>query len=599
MTLNLSHLNEKQREAVVDTSGPLIILAGAGSGKTRVLTYKAAYLIVEKRVDPQSILMVTFTNKAAGEMKERISDLVGESRVPQASTFHSFCARVLRREGKHLGLSSSYVIYDESDQLEVAKRALVLLGIDSKKVNPRSILNAISSAKNELIEAGEYQSLARGYFGEIVAKTYTLYEAVLKKNQAVDFDDLLLYVVKFLKTDIPASSQLREKYEYILVDEYQDTNHAQYVLTKLLGSYHKNICIVGDVSQSIYSFRGANYRNIMNFREDFPESRIVNLEQNYRSTQNILSAATSVISKNTSHPILTLWTDKGSGDKISIYEAGNEQEEAIFIINTVVNRKGSFAVLYRTNAQSRVIEEAFLHHGIPYSLVGGVRFYERKEIKDVLAFLKFYYNSKDAISFARIQKIGKRRSLKYLDYFEKLKKEKRETYTSLDLLDGFVKACDYLSLYTGEDEADMQRLENIKELRSVASQFPQIDAFLENVALIESEYLPSGKMLGDSPQNAQNSIVLMTIHGAKGLEFDHVFLVGMEEGLFPHSQSLMEREEIEEERRLCYVALTRARVKLYLSYAQRRLYFGRHTNNMPSRFLVDIPQTLVEYTNNF
>ncbi len=607
MSIDLTTLNPQQHSAVTTYKGPLIVLAGAGSGKTRVLTYKAAYLISEIGVDPSKILMVTFTNKAAGEMKQRLFTLVGSSLSPDAGTFHSFCARLLRKTASVIGISPAFTIYDEQDKIEAIKRAMVSVGLTSGKISPKSISITISQAKNELITPSEYQLLARGFFQESVALTYTVYEQLLNKNQAFDFDDLLLKAVTFLRSDLPLAKQFRETYEYILVDEYQDTNRAQYELTKLLASKYRNICIVGDASQSIYSFRGADFRNIMNFKQDFGDSALINLEQNYRSTQNILTAATTIISKNTSHPVLHLWTQAGNGDKITLYEARNEHDEAAFIIKilnkTLDNSKDAeysdFAVLYRTNAQSRVIEEAFLHSGIPYTLVGGVRFYERKEIKDILSYLRFFHNSKDSVSYARIDKIGKKRLDKYLKVFERLK-ESPKALTTLELMDEIIKSCDYLSLYDGEDDEDKSRLENVKELRSVASEFPDLGTFLENVALIESEYLPSGRSTRQlNDENKNNRVTLLTIHAAKGLEFKQVFLVGMEEGLFPHSQSLLEKEEIEEERRLCYVAVTRAKHRLYISYAQKRLYFGKHTSNMPSRFLVDVPQSTMEFMTGY
>lgn len=393
--------------------------------------------------------------------------------------------------------------------------------------------------------------------------------------------------------DIAAKYQ--EKYRYVLIDEYQDTNHAQYELSKLLSARHRNICVVGDASQSIYRWRGADFRNIVNFKNDFPDTKEFHLEQNYRSTQTILDAAFGVISKNTSHPILKLWTDNHGGQRILLYEARSEQDEAAFLVTTILqaNRPfADFAVLYRTNSQSRVLEEAFLHAGIPYVLVGGTRFYERKEIKDVLAYLRLLSNPKDTVSYRRVEKLGKGRPDKFLAFDEMVRKDtKLVTLTTLELLDQVIAATKYLELYDANIEEEAYRLENIKELRSVATEFPVLKEFLETVALVEQEYEPKNVKVREANRDA---VTLMTLHAAKGLEFPIVFMIGMEEGLFPHARSLMDREEIEEERRLCYVGITRAKEKLYLTYADRRLFFGTRTQNMISRFIADIPQHVLE-----
>lgn len=594
----LESLNPQQQKAVITSEGPILILAGAGSGKTRVLTYKAAYLISEKGIDPGNVLMVTFTNKAAEEMKKRIKKLVGSDNTPVTGTFHSFCAKLLRIEGKYIGIPPYYVIYDEQDQIEAIREIMNNLEISSKNFHPKSIASTISQAKNELINSREYGQYARGYFQETVAKIFIYYQQLLKKNQALDFDDLLLETVRLLKEVPKIAGKYQERFRYILVDEYQDTNRAQYEITKLLGKRYRNICIVGDASQSIYSWRGADFRNIMNFQRDFPDIKIFHLEQNYRSTQKILEAAGCVISHNTSHPILKLWTENSAGENLILYEARNEQDEAVFIINTInnylINKKlnltlNDFAVLYRTNAQSRAIEEAFLHNCLPYILIGGVRFYDRKEIKDILAYLKFLYNAHDSVAFKRIEKIGKRRLEKFIKTFEDFKKIGIDKFSTLEILDKIVSQTDYLSLYNKDIEEDRQRLENIKELRSVATQFSILGEFLENVALIEQEYVPVKK----------EAASLLTMHAAKGLEFKVVFIVGMEEGLFPHSQALLERSELEEERRLCYVAITRAKDQLFLTYTRRRLYFGKSTSNIPSRFLTDIPEHLLTFRTEY
>lgn len=602
----LDQLNEQQKKAVLKTDGPILILAGAGSGKTRALTYKVAYLISEKGIDPNQILMVTFTNKAASEMKERIKKLIGLSNLPLSGTFHSLCAKLLRMEGKYIGIPPSFVIYDEKDQLDAIKEIMENLGISSKNFHPKAISNTISQAKNELITSIEYTQYTRGYFQEAAAKVYLYYQELLKKNAALDFDDLLLETVKLLSTIPEVSGKYQERFRYILVDEYQDTNKAQYEITKLLAKRHRNICIVGDAAQSIYSWRGADYRNITSFQRDFPDTTVFHLEQNYRSTQKILEAAGNIISHNTSHPILQLWTKNSKGENIILYEAKNEQDEAIFIINTINSylqkykneiTLNDFAVLYRTNAQSRVIEEAFLHTGVPYFLIGGVRFYDRKEIKDILSYLKFLYNSKDSIAYKRIEKIGKRRLEKYINLFEKVKTEGIEKFTTLEILDQVISQTNYFGLFDKNSQEDLSRLENIKELRSVASEFPKLGDFLENVALIEQEYLPTNKSYFINANNKQGkqAVHLLTMHAAKGLEFKFVFMIGMEEGLFPHSQALLERSELEEERRLCYVAITRAKNMLFLTYARRRLYFGKSASNMPSRFISDIPEHILTF----
>lgn len=612
----LKDLNKDQQAAVVHTEGPTLILAGAGSGKTRVLTHKVAYLIEEKGVHSTNTLCVTFTNKAANEMKERIRKLVTgnpsttlraskqyiTSNMPYVGTFHALCAKILRIDGKALGLAPKFLIYDSADQLDAVKEAMRKLEISPKNFNPHSVLNTMSQAKNELISSLEYPQFARGYFQETVAKVYIEYQKILKENEALDFDDLLMEVVRLFKRDEPTLGKYQNKFRYILVDEYQDTNHAQYVLTKLLGGRWKNICVVGDFSQSIYMWRGADFRNLMQFKEDFPDVKTFNLEQNYRSTQKILDAAFAVISKNTSHPILKLWTENKKGDHVVLYQARNEHDEAEYIINEIRNPKSEtrnfsysdFAVLYRTNAQSRSIEEVFLHQSIPYVLVGGTRFYERKEIKDVLAYIRLLSNPKDMVSYKRIEKLGKGRLEKFLQFQEKLDVENNQT---IEILDKVITATEYLSLYNEKDEMDRQRLENIKELRSVAIEFPEITQFLENVALVEQEYpsvglrasMPDGKFNEDK----RDAVMLMTLHAAKGLEFPVVFMVGMEEGLFPHSRALLEQAELEEERRLCYVGMTRAKEKLYLTFTQRRLFFGKHTSNVASRFLFDLPAHLV------
>ncbi len=599
----LNDLNPDQQKAVAHTDGPILILAGAGSGKTRVLTYKAAYLIGVKQVPPHNILMVTFTNKAANEMKERIRKLLTTYNLqpathnsqPFAGTFHSFCVKVLRVHGKHIAIPDTFVIYDEQDSLDAVKDCMKKLDISTKNFNPGAILHTISEAKNELLTATEYSQYARGYFQETVARVFLEYQTLLKENCALDFDDLLMRAVQLFDAHREVLGSYQEQYRYILVDEYQDTNKAQYVLVQLLSGRWRNLCVVGDASQSIYRWRGADFRNITNFKRDYPDAHVFHLEQNYRSSQKILDAAHGIIAKNTSHPILKLWTQKTGGEQITLYDARTEQDEAAFLVQTILqaNRPfADFAILYRVNAQSRVLEEAFLRAGIPYTLVGGTRFYERREIKDVLAYLRLLINPKDTVSYKRIEKLGKSRLMKFLSYADEVTKDNTlVALTTLELLDAVVAATNYLELYDARVEEEAYRLENIKELRSVATEFPDPKEFLETVALVEQSY--DSDALRKRDQN-RDSVTLMTLHAAKGLEFPIVCIVGMEEGLFPHSRSLMDREELEEERRLCYVGVTRAKEKLYLTYANRRLFFGTRTQNVISRFIADIPQHLLE-----
>jgi DNA helicase-2/ATP-dependent DNA helicase PcrA len=594
----LSHLNQTQQEAVAFGPGPLLVLAGPGSGKTRTLIHRAAWLILKKGVNPENILLLTFTNKAAEEMRERLKKILGENKkqLPWAGTFHSFCARVLRTDGYFLNIPKNFTIYDDRDQEDTIKKVLEKLDFSPKQYKPSSVLATISQAKNEMITALEYPQYARGIWQETVARIYLKYQQFLKEYQALDFDDLLLETTRLFQKEKNVLNKYQDQYHWVLIDEYQDTNHTQYLLTKLLVKKHQNLNVVGDASQAIYGWRGADYRNLLSLQDDFPNLKIINLEQNYRSTKTILDAANNVIKKNTSHPILNLWTIKKGGEKISLYEAQNEQEEAQFIVEIIKNHLISspdlslkrFAVLYRTNAQSRIIEETFLHSGLPYLLVGGVRFYERKEIKDCLAYLRVLANPQDKISYQRIEKIGKTRLKKFQ---ELVKKNKGKEIPALEWLDQILAKTDYLQIYDESDPQDLARVENVKELRSVAAEFPDLNQFLENVALIQQEYLPTGKI---NPQKDNNVITLMTAHAAKGTEFPIIFIIGLEEGLFPHARALMEKNEVEEERRLCYVAMTRAKEKLYLSYTKRRFYFGENSQSQASRFLADIPIHLLD-----
>lgn len=599
----LKGLNQEQQRAVLQTDGPIIILAGAGSGKTRVLTHKVMYLMTEKNIDPLNILMVTFTNKAANEMKERVQRM---GAAPTVATFHSLCAKILRIEGKYIDLPSQFAIYDTQDQIDAVKEAMKKLDISIKDYKPSSILGSISSAKNELINDLEYIKYARGTFQEKVAKIYPLYQKILAENHALDFDDLLSKTVLLFETNPQILEKYQNRFQYILIDEYQDTNRAQYILTKKLADKWKNICVVGDFSQSIYSWRGADFTNLSRFKDDFKNTKTFSLSQNYRSTQKILDAASSVISRNTTHPVLSLWTENPQGEEVVIFEAQNEQQEIEFVVQEITKLNSDFfakggpasggkfsnnAVLYRTNAQSRVLEEVFLHNSIPYVLIGGTRFYERKEIKDVLAYLRNLDNKKDKVSLKRIEKIGKRKMEKFLNFQQSF--NDIDNLNTIDILDRIMKETEYLALYSENDEEDRERLENIKELRSVALNFPQLTNFLENVSLVEQESMPDPSA-GSGQVEKKDAVTLMTLHAAKGLEFPYVFMIGMEEGLFPHSRSLMDKNELEEERRLCYVGMTRARKRLFLTYARRRIFFGQKTSNVVSRFILELPEGVLE-----
>lgn len=636
----LKDLNPVQRDAVTYTEGPLLILAGAGSGKTRVLTYRVAYLIEEKKVSPYNILAITFTNKAADEMKERIIKLIGkDAQKVWISTFHSACARILREEIKALGYRKNFVVYDDKDSYRLVSDCLKELNIDSKQYAPSAILNQISLSKNELKDYEDYAAEANTHFEKITANVFKLYQEKLQKNNALDFDDLLVLTVRLFQMFPNILRKYQEKFKYILIDEYQDTNHAQYVLVKLLAEKYRNLCVVGDDDQSVYGWRGADIRNILEFEEDFPEAKVVRLEQNYRSTQIILEAANYVISHNVRRKPKTLWTTNARGEAITAYQAEDEYDEAQFVaqeIERLVNLENrsyrDFAIFYRTNAQSRVLEEVFLRHGIPYKIVGGLKFYERAEIKDIIAYLRVLLNPKDDISLKRIintprRNIGKT-TLNYLELFarrerislyEAIKRAEEISQlgtASLNALKNFRdmmenlkrkiieasprEAVDLVANETGylkalEEEKTVEadtRIENIKELFSVASSFSQlypeagVSEFLERISLLSDI---------DTYNNTEEAVTMMTIHNAKGLEFPVVFIVGMEEGLFPHSRSLYEESQLEEERRLCYVGITRAKERLYLSHAWRRTLWGTVVHSSPSRFLSEIPEHLIQF----
>lgn len=582
------HLNTKQKDAVLHADGPSIILAGAGSGKTRVLIHKVLHLINNNNVAPDSILMITFTNKAANEMKERIAHALVSQKyngIGYVGTFHSFCAMVLRRQSQHLGIDNKFSIYDGDDQSTVIRR--ILRDLDIKKFTPSYFLNRISSAKNQLIPPERYLSIFADYGAALAAQVYDQYEKDLRKNNALDFDDLIMKTIEIFIKNQQVLDMYQERYRYIMVDEFQDTNVAQYNLARLLGSKYKNITVVGDFSQSIYSWRGADIRNLEKFDEDFPGTATYHLEQNYRSSQKILDFAYDVISKNQTHPVLHLFTENEAGKDVIINQSENEQDEAIYVVREIESLKNSstpfssFAVLYRTNAQSRVLEEAFLHYGIPYMLIGGTRFYERKEIKDILSYLRLFINPNDEIASERIKKLGKRKWDSFRALYQEIGlSEAYKDISTVEIMEKIFEKTGYLDMYDIHDEEDYARLENIKELKSVAIRFSDIVTFLEQVALVESEYFE-----GEKKGGAREGVRLMTLHQAKGLEFPFVFIVGLEEGILPHSRAIDDIFELEEERRLFYVGITRAREKLYITFTKRRFIFGRRNEAMRSRFL--------------
>lgn len=588
-------LNEQQQAAVLHHEGPAIVLAGAGSGKTRVLTTRVAWLIEEQKVSASQILLVTFTNKAAQEMNNRVAELTG-SKLPFSGTFHRVCASILRRDGYHLGLSPGFSIYDSDDQLTLIKQIYKTHSFNPKEYNPQAVKATISRAKNEMITWEEYQKFAQGAFQDFTARVYKLYQMALREQQAVDFDDLLLLVVKLFQTHKEVLGKYQQQIEHVLIDEYQDTNKVQYELTKFFSRPQNNIYVVGDFAQSIYAWRGADYRNLLRLKEDFANITEYRLEQNYRSTQTILDAATQIISKSTEFPILQLWTENKITQPLTVLETETGESEAQQIIEEIQSSHFNYnhvAILYRTNAQSRPFEEALVRAGIPYKLVGGFKFYERKEIKDVLAYLRLVVNPQDTVSLERVIKLGKNRFAHFDAWRQTFLKNQADdpenTHLSpLELLQHILKESDYLSRFDKNDPEEFQKLENIQELQNVAAQFTDASVFLENIALVQDDYLADAP--SDEPRNA---ITLMSLHSAKGLEFPVVFMVGMEDGLLPHSRSLMDKAQMEEERRLCYVGITRAREQLYFSYARLRWIFGTPTYGLRSRFLRDIPTALL------
>ncbi len=596
----LEGLNPNQKQAVTHTGTPLLLLAGAGSGKTRVLTHRAAFFVQEGLAKPKEILLLTFTNKAAEEMKVRMNKLLGitddKSQSMFAGTFHSFCCRVLRADGQAIGVPSSFVIYDSNDQENMIKRILLDMDLSTTEFKPSSVLYVIEAAKNGFQTPKDLAAVSRGFKDTYISHIYEKYQQKLSEFHALDFNDLLFKTVELFMQNPEILAKYQEIYKFIMVDEYQDTNQIQYLLTKLIAGKYKQITAVGDASQAIYGWRGADYRNLVGFTNDFKDAKVINLEENYRSTQTILDAANSVISKNSSHPVLKLFTQKKSEDKIKIFEADTEVAEADFVSQKIKfiyeNLKipyKNIAVLYRMNAQSRVLEESFLRSGLPYVLLGGLRFYERAEIKDILAMLRFANDQADKLSEERVSKaIGKRRMFSFSEHIKGLDLAKM---TSLEILESLVVNSDYLKKFDPKDEEDQKRIENIKELKSVATAHSKLSDFLENIALVQQEYSQQEK---NKKKENKEGIRLMTLHGAKGLEFEVVFLVGMEEGILPHSRCLIDETQIEEERRLCYVGITRAKDYLYITYANKRLYFGKSSLNEPSRFINDIPQELIE-----
>ena len=576
-------LNPAQLQAVSHTTGPSIVLAGAGSGKTRVLVSKVLYLITQKRIRPSEIVMITFTNKAAAEMKKRIEN-AGYGKLGFVGTFHSFCASLLRKYAGRLGYGPDFVIFDDDDQGALLKQ--IIKEKDIERMTASYLSHLISAAKNQLIPPDKFTTFFPQERAADVAKIYTTYQARLKKNNAFDFDDLIMKVVELFRKDDEVRSLIHEKYTQILIDEFQDTNYAQYSLARLLSEVSMDITVVGDFSQSIYSWRGADIRNLEKFQEDFPEGKVFELEQNYRSTPPILDFAYTVISKNNGHPILKLFTEKNGGEDIIIKQMQNEEDEALYLVSEIERLQDKFnykeiAVLYRINAQSRAIEEALLHYGLPYMLIGGIRFYERKEIKDILSYMRLIINPDNEVAQERIMKLGKRKWVEFVGKAIPIREdiEKKDTE---NLMEEIFSATNYLALYNEKDPDEYSRLENIKELKSVANSYPNINDFLEQIALVESEYSE-----GEKKRKGEGGVRLMTLHQAKGLEFSVVFMVGVEEGILPHSRSTFDHFQLEEERRLMYVGVTRAKERLYITHTRRRFLFGRRIESSPSRFIAE------------
>ena len=599
--MDLNSLNDRQREAVLYNEGPLLIIAGAGAGKTKTLTTKIAYLIEEEHVSPYNILAITFTNKAAKEMKDRLYLLIGsDASKLQVSTFHSFGLKLLRENYETLGYDKNFVIMDSDDSLTVVKKILKDMDLDPKIYNPRAIRNKISSCKNEMMSPKAYERYAISDYEKIVQQVYEKYETKLQRNNSVDFDDLLLLPIELFKNNPETLDKYQDLYKYLLIDEYQDTNEAQYILTKLLCAKHRKITCVGDDSQSIYSFRGANYKNILNFEKDYQDAKTILLEENYRSTSTILDAANQVIKNNLQRKDKNLWTNRGVGEKIKYYRAYNERDEAQYVIRKVkelVNRGTEYqdiSVLYRTNAQSRVLEEEMLKENLPYRVIGSFYFYSRKEIKDLIAYLRLIHNSKEQADLngtSIYEAISSGKELEFKSTIEKLKLLSDEL-TLTELIDKVLDASGLRAELEAEKSLEAEvRLENLEEFKSITKSFEEREGLISlEDFLLEISLISDVEEYKDDP----NRISLMTVHSVKGLEFNHVFVVGMEEGIFPHMNSLMENSELEEERRLCYVAITRAKDDLHLVNARRRTLFGKEQINPVSRFISEIPADLME-----
>ncbi len=624
--MNLDILNEWQMEAVKTTDGPLLILAGAGSGKTRVLTYRVAYLINECHIDPYNILAITFTNKAANEMKERIMGILGpKAYQTQISTFHALGVLIVKENYEKLGYKANFTILDSDDSLTLIKKILKDLNLDPKIYNPKAVRNQISGAKNSLLSAKEYDRYATTEFEQIVLKVYEKYEEKLLINNSLDFDDLLMMPIKLFKKYPEVLKKYQERFKYILIDEYQDTNEAQYTLVKMLSAKYKNVCVVGDNDQSIYSFRGANYRNILNFEHDYKDCKVIMLEKNYRSTKNILNAANNIIKNNKERKDKNLWTDNETGSKIKYHRAYDEKDEAFYVVNEIKDlistgeKLKDIAVLYRTNAQSRNVEEALLRENIAYRVIGSFYFYNRKEIKDLIAYLKVIYNSNDDVNLLRIINVPKRgigektiqnltvssnenntslfnsiKSGKELLFKEVINnlKELSEKSSLTELVDAILEKTGIKDELVSEKsiEADI-RLENLEEFKTITKSYEEsrgivsLEEFLNEISLVSDveEY-----------RNRDDVVTLMTIHSAKGLEFNNVFLIGLEEGIFPHQAAFFDSNELEEERRLCYVAVTRAKKSLWIINAKRRTLYGLDSVNPPSRFIGEIDRDLLD-----
>ena len=623
----IDSLNDRQKEAVVNTDGPMLILAGAGSGKTKVLTTKVAYLIEEKNIDPNNILAITFTNKAAKEMKERIFKLEGNSAFYiQISTFHSFGLKILKENCELLGYEKNFTILDSDDSLSIIKKIMKELNIDANKYNPKAIKNVISNNKNEIIDPEKYSLYVNTDFDEIALEVYRKYEKSLKISNAVDFDDLLILPLKLFNNNPGVLQKYQEKYQYVFIDEYQDTNEPQYILSKMISAKYKNITVVGDADQAIFTWRGANYKNILNFEKDYKDAKVVLLEENYRSTKTILNAANNVIKNNKVRKEKNLWTQNEEGSKITYYKAFDEKDESNYVVNEIkkliekgVNPK-DICVLYRANAQSRTVEEAFLTSNISYNIVGSYAFYNRKEIKDLIAYLKLIYNNKDDVSLLRVINYPKRgignkaienlaiksnvldkslyevidsgKELEFKNMIEEIKKEESHL-TLTELIDMVLDKSGMKKSLEDEKsiEADI-RLENLEEFKSIAKAMEINEGIVSLEELLDKLALVSD--VSEQKNDNEDKVTLMTMHAVKGLEYDYVFVVGVEEGLFPHSNSLESNDELEEERRLCYVAITRAKKKLYLINARSRILYGKVSSNVPSRFINEISDEYIE-----